>query len=195
MGLPAYLFNSDGELIAMDCTMGIDLKRSAQVPQASVMSKSVVSDDIIPGNKVITVTGRLSTFSSKNYLNTDGSTTVADNDPISFVKLMDDLFENKTVFTLYRDERLGTKVKNVVLTNYHIVQGKSTNSVSCELVLQQVKITTAATKTDIASSSTNGQLDDETSSTGTKTSKTSYSHTFTSSSASALYGLMTGTSS
>lgn len=175
----AYLYDGDSNLIEMDVTTNVNLSRQARATQSSVMSKKAAADTLVVENPTVELVGIV----SLNKRTAKNNTTTQDQQiptPIVFQGYLDGLMEDQTIFTLYRDERLGKKMKNMVLVGYQINQGKYINTVNVRLSLQQIYITDAATKSTVISSDDEGDSTDTTESTssskssGTTSSDTTY---------------------
>lgn len=162
----AYIMGDNNDIIEMDCTQKVDKRRMARATQSSVMSRKLATDALISGNPIVQLEGIVTTVVTKNPSSRAP-------DPLAFEDYLNKLMEDQVIFRLYRDERLGRTMDDMLLIDYGISQDTtSISSVKVSLTMQQAFITKTAKRAFIPNNSSKAQLSNEAKvKTGSKTVK------------------------
>lgn len=164
----AYIISNSGDFIALDSTRNFNKTRSATITSSSVMNGRSVGDNMTIGNPSFSMSG-IVTYNHRSV-----KTNKIPPDPLQFNKYLDALMEGKELFTLYRDDFLGSSEKNVALVEYSIDQETYIDSVAVTLSFQKPYITLPAVRTRIPRIDVAGQTSDQVNGkNGKKTAKTS----------------------
>lgn len=134
----------NGTLVCMDAETSIDVSQSNTVTSNSVMSKREVGDDLIRGNKVISVTGIVSYSKTSSQ---EGNPT-----PSEWVDLIEAAIDSKQRFTLYSVKNQAGKdilkdYDNLVVADYGFVVDRFEDSITARITFQEIFVSNPATKT------------------------------------------------
>lgn len=146
MGM-VYFKSNDGTLVTMDGEDSIEVSKSNVVASSSVISTKNSSDDVIEGNLVLNVQGRV-TY-SKTPSQTGNPT------PEEWVDLIESTISARTRFTVYSVKYQGGKpllkdYPNMVIADYGYTVSKFEDTIIARITFQEVFVSGAATETTLA---------------------------------------------
>ena len=139
-----YFKSSDGSLVAMDGETSIDVSRSNTIASSSVMSTRTVSDEVIQGNLVISVTG-LVTYSKT-------PTQQGNPTPEEWIDLIEAAISSKLRFTLYSTKYVAGKpllkdYSNMVISDYGYTVDRFEDTITARITFNEVFVSDPAKQT------------------------------------------------
>ena len=143
MGL-AYFISDDGEsVISLDCEQEINLSKSVNVTESSVMSGKTVSDGYREMNKVLQISGKVTYSKSANQL-IDGNL-----DPFEIQEALDSSIRNHHRFKVYTDENdsnipLLKSIEQCVIQQYTVTLSRYVNAIDINMTIKEVFVSKSA---------------------------------------------------
>jgi len=134
--------------VRLDSEASISVSLPSMVSKSSNMNGVSVSDDVIEGNAVISVEGRVTYSKLKSQ--------EKNLDPIQFQEALQDARRNRNRFTLYarsKDQPLLQNYDNCVIANVDITVDKYSDTITVSLTFEQVFVSLAAKKVFLAAKS------------------------------------------
>ena len=131
--------------VRLDSEASISVSLPSMVSKSSNMDGSSVSDDVIEGNAVISIQGKVTYSKLKSQ--------EKNLDPIQFQEALQDARRNRNRFTLYarsKDQPLLQNYDNCVIANVDITVDKYSDTITVSLTFEQVFVSLAAKKTYLA---------------------------------------------
>lgn len=133
-----YLKSSDTEILTLDSITSVEKSQSNSVTKSSVMSGKQASDGYTVGNPTIAFSG-ICTYSKLKRTNQ----IITPPTPEELDKIVTRMINSQTRFTMYGNALIPT-MKDMVITDYRIMQDKYSNAITVSMALEQVFVSDAA---------------------------------------------------
>ncbi|CAH9012605.1 conserved hypothetical protein [Vibrio phage 424E50-1] len=140
-----YFITEDGNsIVALDCEEAVSVSKQNSVSKYSVMSGKNVSDGYSEGNKVISLSGKV-TYTKSASQQTQGTPT-----PIELQEQLDSFSENHYRFRVYTDNSslpLLKGIDNCVLGGAVVTLGGWKDTIEVSMTIEEVFVSKSATTT------------------------------------------------
>ncbi|QXN60112.1 hypothetical protein KUA24_45 [Vibrio phage HNL01] len=142
-----YFVSQSGDIIALDGTESVEVSKDNSVSKSSMMDGTTISDGYSEGNKVISISGKV-TYSKSLRQQLDGTPT-----PLQFQRLIQQTERNHERFTLrtYKGSwPLLDDIKDCVIASNSVSITEYLDTIDVTLTIEQVFVSKSARTTYLA---------------------------------------------